>query len=267
MIHDSTTDNCKGWIWCILCEKHCRFISTNNISIYFKITLYTFDGVVVFCVGFFIIIYLFFIFYLCVHFMLLLLFFVCHFCVYVYEDFFGGWVGVFFNGRRVCGSLQLYQRQECNKNVVACAWYSGSKYGTYFLITLVYCGFRQTKKKRKMFLVPARAQKSRRTCFSFYNIFSNAPLENGAKTFSSTRSDIRYRLTRKHVAHSCTGDMWCQIIEAMVWPYCSRVDYNCRFVWYGSVGNLWQWPSDHKQSKEPRPPGRKQWFTALRCLW
>ena len=58
------------------------------------------------------------IFYLCVHFMLL--FFVCHFCVYVYEDFFGGWVGVFFNGRRVCGSLQLYQRQECNKNVVAC---------------------------------------------------------------------------------------------------------------------------------------------------
>ena len=54
------------------------------------------------------------------------------------------WMGrVFFNGRRVCGSLQLYQRQEFNKHVVACVvCNSVSRYGTYFLIIRVYCGFR-----------------------------------------------------------------------------------------------------------------------------
>ena len=46
----------------------------------------------------------------------------------------------------------------------------------------------------------------------------------------------RFRLIRENVVHSCTGNMWCQITEAMVWPYCSRVDYNCRCIWYGSDG-------------------------------
>ena len=160
--------------------------------------------------------YCIYLFFICVCFLCLC--FVCLLCVYVCVYFFAGWVFFFLTG-----SLQLYQRQELNKNVVACVvCYSGSKYGTHFLITRVYYGFRPNK-ITDMFLVPARTQKSRRTCFSLYILFSNFPQENGAKTFSSTRSDIRYRLIRKNVAHSWTGDVWCQIIEAMVWQYCSRV--------------------------------------------
>ena len=71
-------------------------------------------------------------------------FFVCM-CVWI---FLVDGCFVFFNGRRVCGSLQLYQRQEFNKNVVGCVvCHPGSKYGTYFLITRVYCDFRPNKKK------------------------------------------------------------------------------------------------------------------------
>ena len=38
-------------------------------------------------------------------------------------------------------------------------------------------------------------------------LFSNFPPEKSAKTFSTTRTDIRYRLIRKNVVHSCTGDV------------------------------------------------------------
>ena len=148
---------------------------------------------------------LFVCFYLCVIFMFFCVCFVFFVCMCVWMFLVDGWVC--FKGRKEFGSLQLYQRQECNTNVVACVvCHSGSKYGTHFLITRL-C-FRPNK-ITDMFLVPARTLKSRRTCFSFYILFSNFPPENGAKTFSSTRSDIRYRLIRKGVAHSWTGDMWC----------------------------------------------------------
>ena len=108
-VHDSTTDNCTGGIWCILCGKHCRFISTNKISIYFQIILYTFVGVVVSSVCFFNYYFHYLLLsFICVCFLRLFL------CVYVCVDFLCRWVG-FFNGRRVCGSLQLYQRQEFNQ--------------------------------------------------------------------------------------------------------------------------------------------------------
>ena len=42
---------------------------------------------------------------------------------------------------------------------------------------------------KKTFLIPARAKKSRCTRFSFYFYFKIFIQENGAKTFSSTRSD------------------------------------------------------------------------------
>ena len=98
MLHDSTG--------CILCGKHCRFISTNKISIYF----YTFVGVVLFF-GFFVFHYYFHYYYL--FFYLYVLFTFIFVCVCVCGFFVS--MGRVFNGRRVCGSLQLYQRQEFNK--------------------------------------------------------------------------------------------------------------------------------------------------------
>ena len=98
--------------------------------------------------------------------------------------------------------------------------------GHIFFITRVYYDFRP----ETCFPSPPVPKNRAAPVFSFYILFSNFPPENGAKTCSSTLSDIRYRLIRENVAHSCTGDIRCQMIEAMVWQYCSRVDYNCRFV-------------------------------------
>ena len=148
----------------------------------------------------------------------LFLFFVCLFCVFVcmlccfFLCFFFWWKGRdSFNGRRVCGSLQLYQRQEFIKKCVVCVvCYSGSKYGSSFLITRVYCGFRHTQKTHVS--RPHPCPKITPHLFFIYILFSNFPPENGANNFLGTRSDILYRLIRKHVAHSCTGDMWSQII-------------------------------------------------------
>ena len=147
---------------------------------------------------------LLFYFFICVCFLCCCFFCVIFVCVCVCTFF--GWMGrvFFFKGRKAFGSLQLYQRQEFNKHVVL---FAIRVQNTGHIFLLLVCIVALGQNKRDMFLVPARAQKPHRTCFSFYILFSDFPPENGAKTFSSTHSDIRYRLIRENVAHSCTGNV------------------------------------------------------------
>ena len=52
------------------------------------------------------------------------------------------------------------------------------------LVCIVDLGPTKKEKKRDTFLLPARAQKWRRICFSFDILFSNFSPENGAKTLN-----------------------------------------------------------------------------------
>ena len=103
-----------------------------------------------------------------------------------------------------------------------CIWHNTST-----VIHYNYCLF--IKKERHVCRPPPVPENCVTRVFHFIFVIFKFPPENGAKTLSSMRSDIRYRLIRKHF-HSCTGDMWCQITEVMTCLGCSRVDYNCRFV-------------------------------------
>ena len=89
---------------------------------------------------FFIIIFIiYFIFYLC---MLLTFIFVCV-CLC---GFFVSMGRVFLTGGGCVVSCNGTKDKNSIKQIVACVvCYSGSKYGTYFLITRVYCGFRPWK--------------------------------------------------------------------------------------------------------------------------
>ena len=107
-------------------------------------------------------------------------------------DFFGGF---FFNGRRVCGSLQLYQRQEF-KNKLLLMLFAIQVQNTGHIFLLLVCIVALGHKKHVS--RPRPCPKTRHTCFSFYILCSNFPPENGAKTFSSPHSDIRYRPIRKN---------------------------------------------------------------------
>ena len=111
-------------------------------------------------------------------------FFCCCVCIYVCVcGFFVSMDRVFLTGGGCVVPCSCTKDTNSIKQIVACiVCYSGSKYGTYFVITRVYCGFRPYK---KMFLITARAQKPRPSCFSFYFLFSNFPPENGAKTCDS----------------------------------------------------------------------------------
>ena len=78
-------------------------------------------------------------------------FYVCFLCVCVW-----GCVGVFLTGGGYVLLCSCTKDKNSIKECVVC--YSASNYGTYFLITGVYCGFRKNKKRKKYILIPARAQ-------------------------------------------------------------------------------------------------------------
>ena len=78
---------------------------------------------------------LLFYFFICVCFLRLFL------CAYVCVDFLCRWVG-FLTGGGCVIPCSCTKDKNSIKQIVACVvCYSGSKYGTYFLITRVYCGF------------------------------------------------------------------------------------------------------------------------------
>ena len=77
-----------------------------------------------------------YLFYLCV------LFKVCFLCVCVC-GFFVSMGRVFLTGGGCVVPCSCTKDKNSIKHIVACVvCYSGSKYGTYFLIARVYCGFR-----------------------------------------------------------------------------------------------------------------------------
>ena len=68
--------------------------------------------------------------------------FILFVCAYVCVDFLCRWVG-FLTGGGCVVPCSCTKDKNSIKQIVACVvCYSGSKYGTYFLITRVYCGFR-----------------------------------------------------------------------------------------------------------------------------
>ena len=86
---------------------------------------------------FFIIIFIIIFFYfICVCFLRLFL------CAYVCVDFLCRWVGFLTGGGCVVPCSCTKDKNSIKQIVVCVVCYSGSKYGTYFLITRVYCGFR-----------------------------------------------------------------------------------------------------------------------------
>ena len=80
--------------------------------------------------------YLFF-YFICVCFLRLFV------CVYVCVDFLCRWVGVFLTDGGCVVPSSCTKDKNSIKQIVACVvCYSSPKYGTYFLFTRVYCGFR-----------------------------------------------------------------------------------------------------------------------------
>ena len=70
--------------------------------------------------------------------------YVCFLCVCMCVDFVCGWVGFVFlmGGGYVVPCSCTKDKNSIFLNVACVVCYSSSKYGTYFLITRVYCGFR-----------------------------------------------------------------------------------------------------------------------------
>ena len=97
--------------------------------------------------------------------MLLTFIFVCV-CVC---GFFVSMGRVFLTGGGCVVSCNGTKDKNSIKQIVACVvCYSGSKYGIYFLLLVCIVALGH---ENNMFLIPARAQKSRRTRFSFYFLF------------------------------------------------------------------------------------------------
>ena len=116
--------------------------------------------------------------------MLFTFIFVCV-CVCVFFVYMGR---IFLTGGECMVPCNCTKDKNSIKQIVACVvCYSGSKYGTYFLITRVYCGFRLYTKN--MFLIPPVPINRAAPVFHFIFYFKISIQENGAKTFLSTRSD------------------------------------------------------------------------------
>ena len=142
--------------------------------------------------------------FLCVFFVCLCVCYVAFFMLF----FLVGRVGIVLTGGGCVVPCSCTKDKNSLKNVLFAI--QVQKYGSSFLITRVYCGFRHTQKTHVS--RPHPCPKITPHLFFIYILFSNFPPENGANKFLGTRSDILYRLIRKNVAHSCTGDMWSQII-------------------------------------------------------
>ena len=157
-------------------------------------------------------------FFICVCFLCLFLcvFFVCGFCMWM--------VGVFLTGGGCVVPCSCTKDNNSITKMMFVLFAIRVQNTGYIFLSLVHIVALGQKQTKTCISSPPVPKNRAAPVFHFILLFSNFPPENGAKAFSSTRSDIRYRLIRKQTCRSflltCTGDMWCQIIEAMVWPYC-----------------------------------------------